>query len=62
VSPLYRENKVNLTLLIALLIGTQIGLSDGLILPTLLVEHGSGSFFAALRFFKGVVYLAGSTG
>lgn len=43
---------MNLTLLIALLIGTQIGLSDGLILPTLLVEHGSGSFLLLYAFLK----------
>jgi SNF family Na+-dependent transporter len=43
---------VKLTLLIALLVGTQIGLSDGLILPTLLAEHGSGSFLLLYAFFK----------
>jgi SNF family Na+-dependent transporter len=43
---------LNLFLLIALLIGTQIGLSDVLILPTLAVEHGEGSFLAAYAFFK----------
>ncbi|WP_132700007.1 hypothetical protein [Reinekea marinisedimentorum] len=43
---------MNVFLLIALLIGTQIGLSDVLILPTLAVEHGEGSFLAAYAFFK----------
>jgi SNF family Na+-dependent transporter len=43
---------LNLILLIALLVGTQIGLSDALILPTLLAEHGSGSFLVLFAFFK----------
>jgi len=43
---------MNLWLLIALLIGTQVGLSDGLILPTLVAEHGSGSFLAFYVFLK----------
>ena len=43
---------MNLFLLIALLLGTQIGLSDVLILPTLVVEHGEGSFLAAYLLLK----------
>lgn len=39
-------------LLIALLIGTQVGLSDGLLLPALSAEHGQGSFLLAYGFFK----------
>jgi len=43
---------VNLILLIALLIGTQIGLSDGLILPTLVAAHGEGTFLVVYTFLK----------
>lgn len=43
---------MNLFLLIALLLGTQIGLSDVLILPTLVVEHGEGSFLIAYLLLK----------
>ena len=43
---------MNLILLLALLVGTQIGLSDGLILPTLVAEHGQGSFLAVYTLLK----------
>ena len=43
---------MNLVLLIALMVGTQVGLSDGLILPTLVAEHGSGSFLVLYGFLK----------
>ncbi|MDX1341135.1 MAG: hypothetical protein R3227_02235 [Reinekea sp.] len=43
---------MNLVLLIALLVGTQVGLSDGLILPTLVAQHGNGSFLLFYAFLK----------
>lgn len=43
---------MHLTLLLALLIGTQVGLSDGLILPTLVAQHGGGSFLVLYAFLK----------
>lgn len=43
---------VQLTLLLALLVGTQVGLSDGLILPTLVAQHGGGSFLLLYAFLK----------
>ena len=43
---------MNLILLLALLVGTQIGLSDGLILPTLVADHGQGSFLAVYTVLK----------
>jgi len=43
---------VNLILLLALLVGTQIGLSDGLILPTLVADHGQGSCLAVYTVLK----------
>lgn len=43
---------VHLPLLLALLIGTQLGLSDGLILPTLVAQHGEGSFLMLYVFLK----------
>lgn len=43
---------MNLLLLIAILVGTQIGLSDGLILPTLVVAHGEGTFLVVYAFLK----------
>lgn len=39
-------------LLITLLIGSQIGLSDGLVLPVLAAKHGQGSFLIVYAFTK----------
>ncbi|MFQ3229559.1 MAG: NSS family neurotransmitter:Na+ symporter [Reinekea sp.] len=44
--------KMNPFLLITLLIGTQIGLSDGLVLPVLAAKHGQGSFLIVYAFTK----------
>ncbi len=43
---------MQLALLIALLIGTQVGLSDGLVLPALVAQHGEGSFLLLYAFLK----------
>lgn len=43
---------MKLPLLLALLVGTQIGLSDGLILPTLVAQNGGGSFLLLYAFLK----------
>lgn len=43
---------MHLSLLIALLIGTQVGLSDALILPTLVAEQGGGTFLLLYAFLK----------
>ena len=43
---------MQLLLLVALLIGTQVGLSDGLVLPALVAQNGEGSFLLLYGFFK----------
>ena len=43
---------MHLPLLLALLIGTQVGLSDGLVLPALVAQNGEGSFLALYAFLK----------
>lgn len=43
---------MRLPLLLALLVGTQIGLTDGLILPTLVAQNGGGSFLLLYAFLK----------